>query len=62
LVDINEATTEWRYFYKELLPIIWYKVDSTLYDDGFYIQRINDLGQHDPEKYYYIWKISLPVD
>ncbi len=55
--DVHGSVIEWGYFYRELMPIVWreqgYYEDE--YDLGF--SRINKLGEHDPKKYYYVWKM-----
>ena len=54
-VDINDTFIEWGFFYRKLMPIVWEKLGEFENEYGIDFRRINDIGQHDPEKYYYAW-------
>lgn len=57
-VDTNNEVIEWGRYYRELLPVVWDYLDE--YGDEpttFLINRINDVSQHLPNKYYYVWQI-----
>ncbi len=51
---VGKGEIEWGHLYREGMPVIWDQMDN--YDLGF--TRINDYGQHDPKKYYYVWVVS----
>ncbi len=57
-IDIEDRAIEWGHFYRELLPIIWETQGRYEDEKGLDFYRINEIGEHDPEKYYYIWKMS----
>ena len=38
------------------MPNIWHAVD---YDNRLYFDRVNQLGEHDENNYYYVWRVSL---
>jgi len=56
--DINDTAIEWGHFYRELMPVVWETQGRHENESGLYFQRVNDIGEHDPKKYYYIWEIS----
>jgi hypothetical protein len=58
-VDLSGMVIEWGDFYRRTLPTVWSekeKYNDKLY--GFRMERINRLGQHEKNKFYYLWKIS----
>lgn len=56
--DVEGAAIEWGHFYRELMPIIWEAQGRHENESGLAFNRINNVGEHNPKKYYYIWKIS----
>ena len=56
-LDIEDSAIEWGHFYRELMPVIWEAVGRYENELGLDFERINSGGEHDPKKYYYIWKI-----
>ncbi len=53
-----EGTVEWGHFYRELMPVVWGQHGYYEDERGLNFDRINDLGEHNPKKYYYIWEMS----
>ena len=54
-VDIRDTFIEWGFFYRKLMPIVWEKQGEFTNERGIAFDRINEIGQHNPEKYYYAW-------
>ncbi|MFH1621050.1 MAG: hypothetical protein ABIB04_03120 [Patescibacteria group bacterium] len=57
-VDVKDQAIEWGHFYRELMPVVWEMQGYYENETGLDFYRINDIGVHDPKKYYYIWEIS----
>lgn len=56
-VDINDNTIEWGYFYRELMLEVWGMQGFYENEKKIGFQRINDIGEHDPKRYYYVWYV-----
>lgn len=56
--DINDTAIEWGHFYRELMPVVWEEQGRHENESGLDFQRVNGVGEHNPKKYYYIWKMS----
>lgn len=55
----NKNLIEWGHFYRELMPICWGEVDDfNTEQKRFHLERLNDIGEHDPKLFYYIWSIE----
>ncbi|MBU2407008.1 MAG: hypothetical protein KJ760_19645 [Proteobacteria bacterium] len=54
-VPIKEGEIEWGHFYRMCMPVIYSGVDRSQMS-GLYLNRLNQFGQHDPKKYYYLWE------
>jgi len=56
-VEVDGMVIEWGYFYREIMPIVWGL--QGYYENEVELQflRVNEIGQHDPKNYYYVWKI-----
>jgi len=54
-VPVKEGEIEWGHFYRMCMPIIYSGVDRAQMS-GLYLNRLNQFGQHDPKKYYYLWE------
>jgi hypothetical protein len=52
---VKEGEIEWGHFYRMCMPVIYSGVDKAQVS-GLYLNRINQFGQHDPKKYYYLWE------
>ena len=57
-VNLDDKLIEWGHFYRELMPVIWEK--QGYFEDETYLDfyRINDPGEHDPKKFYYLWEVK----
>ncbi len=55
-VPVKDGEIEWGYFYRMGMPAIW-KSTGKAVRKGLVFDRINNYGQHDPQKYYYLWEI-----
>jgi hypothetical protein len=41
------------------MPICWGEVDDfNTEQKRFHLERLNDIGEHDPKLFYYIWSIE----
>ncbi len=56
--DVKDTVIEWGHFYRELMPVVWGTQGRHENENGLNFYRFNGAGEHDPKKYYYIWKIS----
>lgn len=56
--DVQGSVIEWGHFYRELMPIIWETQGHYENENGLTFSRVNDVGEHDPQKYYYVWEMS----
>ena len=56
--DVQDTVIEWGHFYRELMPIVWEEQGRHENENGLDFNRVNGVGEHDPKKYYYIWKMS----
>ncbi|MBI2459415.1 MAG: VWA domain-containing protein [Parcubacteria group bacterium] len=54
-VPVKEGEIEWGHFYRMCMPVIYNGVDRAQMS-GLYLNRLNQFGQHDPKKYYYLWE------
>lgn len=54
----GEKIIKWEYFYKQLRPIIWEQVETFETKRRIVFNRINEVAQHDPKKYYYVWQVE----
>jgi len=52
---VKEGEIEWGHFYRMCMPVIYSGVDRAQMS-GLYLSRVNQFGQHDPKKYYYLWE------
>jgi hypothetical protein len=61
-IPVKEGEIEWGEFYRRSMPVVWSAVDRAMMQ-GLYLQRLNEFGQHDYKKYYYLWEamgLELP--
>jgi len=56
---VGPSVIEWGHFYRALMPVIWQQVGFEFAEGTLDFYRINAPGEHDPEKYYYIWEVGL---
>ncbi|MSU45438.1 MAG: hypothetical protein EXS47_02300 [Candidatus Zambryskibacteria bacterium] len=54
-VPVKDGEIEWGHFYRMAMPMIYNGVDRAGMQ-GLYLNRLNQFGQHDPKKYYYLWE------
>ncbi len=62
-IPVKKGEIEWGEFYRRSMPVIWSAVDHAIMH-GLYLQRLNEFGQHDYKKYYYLWEamdFEIPV-
>lgn len=52
---VKDGEIEWGHFYRMAMPMIYNGVDRAGMQ-GLYLSRLNQFGQHDPKKYYYLWE------
>jgi hypothetical protein len=53
--SVKDGEIEWGHFYRMAMPMIYNGVDRAGMQ-GLYLNRLNQFGQHDPKKYYYLWE------
>lgn len=58
LYKATPTTIEWGAFYEKLMPVVHDLLESNYLDDKVYFRRVNALGHHDPEKFYYLWVLT----
>lgn len=61
-IPVKEGEIEWGYFYRMAMPVVYSAVDRAQMS-GLFLNRLNQFGQHDPKKYYYLWEtiaVELP--
>lgn len=56
--DVQNTVIEWGHFYRELMSVVWQEQGRHENENGLGFQRVNKVGEHDPKKYYYVWKMS----
>lgn len=56
--DVENRVIEWGHFYRELMHEVWNMQGYYENEKGLDFRRLNDIGEHDPKKFYYVWKIS----
>lgn len=56
--EVGEAGIEWGYFYHNIMPSVWENVGFLECESDICLERINGIGEHDPDSYYYIWAVS----
>src|SRR2546429_2977029 len=61
-IEIPENRIEWGRFYREVMPVVWDNLGYEECEGNLSFSRINDLGQHDPKSYYYIWAVRRLPD
>lgn len=54
-IPVKEGEIEWGHFYRMCMPVIYNGADRAQMS-GLYLNRLNQFGQHDPKKYYYLWE------
>lgn len=54
----EKGIIKWGDFYKKLMPLIWEQVETFEIKHRIAFNRINEIAQHDPKKYYYVWRIE----
>lgn len=54
--EIPPENIEWGHLYRETMPVIWEAVGEEECEGELNFWRINDVGQHKPNKYYYVWE------
>lgn len=61
-VDIDESAVEWGTMYRELMPVVWDNLDKYQYGRSLVFYRVNDVTDHEPGDYYYIWEVQLATE
>jgi len=54
-IPVKDGEIEWGHFYRMAMPVIYSGIDKSQMS-GLYLNRLNQFGQHDPKKYYYLWE------
>lgn len=54
-VPVKDGEIEWGHFYRLAMPVIYSGIDKAQMS-GLHLNRLNQFGQHDPKKYYYLWE------
>lgn len=53
-IPVKEGEIEWGHFYRMAMPVVYSWVNRAQMS-GLFLDRLNQFGQHDPKKYYYLW-------
>ena len=56
--DMEDRVIEWGHFYRELMGEVWHMQGYYENEKGLDFYRLNDVGEHDPKKFYYVWEMS----
>lgn len=56
--DYGGMVIEWGKIYSNVMPAVWEVVDRYNSEGDIRFDRINDVGQHDPKEYYYVWVVE----
>jgi len=56
--DMEDRVIEWGYFYRELIQEVWYLQGFYEDEKGLNFYRLNNIGEHDPKNFYYVWEIN----
>lgn len=54
-LPVKKGEIEWGELYRRSMPIVWTAVDRAL-ERGLHLHRLNEFGQHNYMKYYYLWE------
>jgi hypothetical protein len=58
---VDNTVIEWGHFYRECMDSIWNNINELAEEKHVEMYRLNDVGQHNPSEYYYIWSISSNI-
>ncbi|MFH1289525.1 MAG: hypothetical protein ABIH88_02285, partial [Patescibacteria group bacterium] len=53
-----DSVIGWGHFYRKLMPAVWKKQGFFENEKNLSFRKINDIGQHDPKEYYYLWRVK----
>lgn len=53
-----ELVTEWGRLYEQLAPKVWGFMNTFSREHDLQMNRVNEIGDHSPGDYYYIWEVS----
>ena len=54
-IFVPEGAIEWGDFYRRTMPVIWNAADRAAMTDKLYLDRLNQFGQHDAKRFYYLY-------
>jgi hypothetical protein len=57
-MDMQGTVIEWGKIYRSVTPVIWRTLDEYYESEGLDLDRINAVGEHDPNRYYYVWLLD----
>lgn len=57
-IPVPEGAIEWGEFYRRTMPVIWNAADRAAMTEKLYLDRLNQFGQHDAKKYYYLYEAA----
>ena len=57
-LPVPEGEIEWGEFYRRTMPVIWNAADRAAMTEKLYLDRLNQFGQHDAKKYYYLYEAA----
>jgi hypothetical protein len=56
---VANGQVEWGYFYRQALPKIHEVINNEQEFGTLFFDRLNSTGQHDPQRYYYAYRVGL---
>lgn len=56
-IDVGSGIAQWGSYYRNVMPKVWELLEGINSHPSLELMRINDYGQHDIKKYYYIWEV-----
>lgn len=57
-IPVPEGAIEWGEFYRRTMPVIWNAADRAAMTEKLNLDRLNQFGQHDAQKYYYLYEAA----
>jgi hypothetical protein len=56
--ETNGIVLEWGKIYRGLIPTVWELINKYEEEGNLEFWRINEIGEHSADEYYYIWEIG----
>ncbi len=57
-IELGDGVINWGDMYRNLMYSVWEKLEEYEKELGLSFERLNLVGEHDPNNFYYIWEVS----